>query len=225
MQYAKYGKNGPMISRLGFGLMRLPVRDQSDEGTVIFRRSTRLIRAALDAGVNFFDSHHNYHSGQSEVAFGKALKGWKGPRVYLQTKAPWYLPEPISYFKRKLEEALEKLGVESIDYLLFHSMQMKTWKRRGKSFIRFTDWALKHGFIRHRGFSSHETPENVRKFKRIVIAAKGSEPVMPCGACRQLLHDFAPGIEVIVIDTETDIQKTLSLEDLFPHPFGQSNLV
>jgi len=164
MEYARYGKNGPMVSRLGFGLMRLPVRKQDDETTVNFPAATRVIRAALEAGVNFFDSHHNYHNGNSEVAFGKALKGWKGPRVYLQTKTTWYRPEPISFFKQKLEEALEKLGVESIDYLLFHSKPMTMWMKPAKSFIRCTDWALRKGYIQHRGFSSHETPENVRKF-------------------------------------------------------------
>jgi len=40
----------------------------------------------------------------------------------------------------------------------------KTWKQRGSKFIKFTDWAMNRGLIRHRGFSSHDTPENVRQF-------------------------------------------------------------
>ena len=43
-------------------------------------------------------------------------------------------------------------------------MSMKTFKKRGKQFIRFTDWAIKQGLIRHRGFSSHETVENIKTF-------------------------------------------------------------
>ena len=164
MQYKQYGKDGPVISRLGFGAMRLPTRKKGDWNRVNFKRSVEVMRAALEAGVNFFDSHHNYHGGNSEIAIGKALKGWKGQRVYIQTKAPWYREEPRKYFEKLLYEALEKLGVDCIDYLLHHSMSMPMWKKRGRRFVKFTDWALKKGLIRHRGFSSHETPANIKEF-------------------------------------------------------------
>lgn len=164
MQYRPYGTDGPSISRLGFGVMRLQTRKYGGKQRVNFTRSTELMRAAMTAGVNFFDSHHQYHGGESETAIGKALKGWKGQRIYVQTKAPWYRDEPVEYFERLLDEALEKLGVNSIDYLLHHAMTMDMWKKRGKKFIRFTDRALKRGLIRHRGFSSHETPEHIKEF-------------------------------------------------------------
>ena len=164
MEYARYGKGGPMISRLGFGLMRLPQDKEQEWGSVNYERSTEIIRASLAAGVNFFDSHHRYHLGKSETAFGKAMKGWKGHRVYIQTKTPWYNVEKEAYFKKFLYEALEKTGVESIDYLLTHALDMAAWKKRGKGFLRFTDWALGKGLIQHRGFSSHDSGENVKKF-------------------------------------------------------------
>ena len=144
--------------------MRLPARRKGQWGTVNFTQSTRVIRRALAGGVNFIDSHHNYHGGLSEDAIGRALKGWKGHRVYIQTKAPFYRDEPIDFFKRLLDEALTKLGVDCIDYLFFHSMNMEMFKRRHKAFFRFTDWAMKRGMIAHRGFSSHDTPENVKAF-------------------------------------------------------------
>jgi len=164
MQHKQYGKDGPKISRLGFGAMRLPARKKGDWKTVNFTRATQVIRAAMEAGVSLIDSHHQYHAGNSEIAVGKALKGWKGQRIYIQTKTPWYSEEPREYFEKLLYAALEKLGVDSIDYLLHHSMSMPVWKKRGKRFIKFTDWALNRGLIRHRGFSSHESPENIRKF-------------------------------------------------------------
>ena len=43
-------------------------------------------------------------------------------------------------------------------------MNMDMWKARGRKFIKFTDWALNRGLIRHRGFSSHDTPENIKTF-------------------------------------------------------------
>ena len=164
MQYKQYGKDGPMVSRLGFGAMRLPARKPGDWHSVNFKRSVELIRASMEAGVNFIDSHHQYHGGLSEVAVGKALKGWKGQPIYIQTKTPWYNEEPRESFEKLLYEALEKLGVNCIDYLLHHSMNMQMWRNRGQKFIEFTDWAINRGLIKYRGFSSHDTPENIREF-------------------------------------------------------------
>ena len=164
MQYARYGKDGPMVSRLGFGVMHLPPTKRGGWDSVHFGKSVAVMRAAMEAGVNFFDSHHNYHDGLSEVAIGKALRGWKGRRVIIQTKTPFYRDEPLDYFKRLLEEALEKLGVGCIDYLFFHMMKMEMFEKRGRAFFRFTDWAMKKGYIRCRGFSSHDKPENVKQF-------------------------------------------------------------
>ncbi len=164
MQYLDYGKSGPRISRLGFGVMRLPTRKRGGRDRVDFTRTTEVMHAAMESGINFFDSHHGYHDGESEMAIGRALKGWKGGRIYIQTKAPWYVAKPRVHFEKLLAEALEKTGVDCIDYLLHHSMNMEMWKKRGKKFIAFTDWAIKRGMIRHRGFSSHDTPGNIKKF-------------------------------------------------------------
>ena len=164
MRYRKYGSGGPEVSVLGFGAMRLPTRPKDDYGSVNFTKSTAVIRAALDAGVNFIDSHHQYHGGLSEEAIGRALKGWKGHRVYIQTKAPFYQEKPLAHFKRLIEEALEKTGADCIDYLLFHSMRAEAFSKRGRQFFKLTDWAMKRGYIKHRGFSSHESPANVKMF-------------------------------------------------------------
>lgn len=164
MRYSRYGRNGPEISRLGYGVMRMPLRRPGKWAEVDYEHSTRLLLAAFSAGVNFVDSHHRYHEGNSEIAIGKALKRWKGHRIYIQTKTPWYSEKPVSYFEKLLEEALEKMGVDSIDYLLTHALEMKAWKKRGRSFIKFSDWAMKRGLVRNRGFSSHDSPENIRKF-------------------------------------------------------------
>jgi hypothetical protein len=164
MQYAQYGADGPRVSRLGFGVMRLPARKGGGWNEPNLRVGPALIRRALDAGVNFLDSHHQYHGGLSEVAIGKALKGRRGRPVYIQTKTPIYRPQPLKWFKGLLEEALEKMGVDCIDYLLFHAMKKETWESRGHVFRKLTDWALRRGLIAHRGFSSHDRPEHVREF-------------------------------------------------------------
>jgi len=164
MQYQAYGKGGPMVSRLGFGVMRLPPKPGGGWGTVNFAKSVPLLRQAMEMGINFFDTHHGYHEGLSEVAIGKALKGWKGQRIILQTKTPFYRDENLDYFKRLMEAALVKTGVDCIDYLFFHSMDMKMFRKRGKGFLKLADWAQKKGMIRHCGFSSHDSCENIKKF-------------------------------------------------------------
>ncbi len=61
--------------------------------------------------------------------------------------------------------------------------------------------------------------EGHRSFQRIQVVADTTELTPPCGACRQLLWDFAPGIEV-VISNLTGLTRTFQMQDLLPHPFG-----
>ena len=165
VQYRKYGADGPEVSTLTFGAMRLPPRRQGERwGKVSLAKAAALIRRAMDAGVNLIDSHHFYHGGDSERAIGRALKGWKGQRVYVQTKTPFYQPQKLGYFQRLIEEALEKTGLNCIDYLLHHSMGMDTFKKKGRQYFKLTDWAMKRGYVQRRGFSSHDTPEHVKAF-------------------------------------------------------------
>jgi len=202
MQYRKYGKGGPEVSALGFGVMRLPARRKGEWGSVNFTQSLAVMRRAMQAGVNFFDSHHGYHEGLSEVAIGRALKGWKGQRIYVQTKTPFYNVKPLGHFKKLIEEALEKMGVNCIDYLLFHSLRMETFKKRGRQFFKLTDWAMKRGYIRHRGFSSHDTPENVRalidtgEFSAMVVSYNWLNPTM----AETIAHGARKGMGVAVMN-------------------------
>lgn len=63
--------------------------------------------------------------------------------------------------------------------------------------------------------------EGATEFTAIAIAAKGSAP-WPCGACRQVLNEFAPGIRVLI--TWDGGQDGMRLDDLLPHGFGPKSL-
>ena len=63
--------------------------------------------------------------------------------------------------------------------------------------------------------------EGYRKFTKIAIASSGSAPY-PCGACRQSLYEFAPGLEVLV--TWDGHVERAPLSELLPHGFGPSSL-
>jgi cytidine deaminase len=60
--------------------------------------------------------------------------------------------------------------------------------------------------------------EGHRKFTRVAVVTDTEEPTPPCGACRQILWEFAGDIEVILADTK-QVTATWKLKDLFPAPF------
>ena len=65
--------------------------------------------------------------------------------------------------------------------------------------------------------------EGHRNFKRIVIAGNSEDYCTPCGACRQFLYEFAPGMEVICLNAKREAMKT-TLSALLPHGFGPEHL-
>ncbi len=66
--------------------------------------------------------------------------------------------------------------------------------------------------------------EGSHQFKRLVIATEGEGIIYPCGACRQLLHDYAPDIEVILYHSIDGSSKTMNMKELLPYPFGEEDL-
>ncbi len=106
MQYRKFGNLSYDVSILGFGAMRLP---QLPDGNVDFDRSTEMIRYAIEHGVNFIDSHHFYHNGQSEEAIGRAIKGFPREKLILQTKIGMYNNYTDEQCWQLLENALKTI--------------------------------------------------------------------------------------------------------------------
>jgi cytidine deaminase len=65
--------------------------------------------------------------------------------------------------------------------------------------------------------------EGVKKFSAIAVAC-GNAPCAPCGACRQVLHEFAPELLVIMTDGEGRARKRARLSELLPDGFGPTML-
>lgn len=81
MQYRLLGKTGERVSALGYGCMRLPSLDSPFGGEKIDEeKAIRLIRHAVDQGVNYLDTAFMYHGGNSETLVGKAIRDGYGRR-------------------------------------------------------------------------------------------------------------------------------------------------
>ena len=65
--------------------------------------------------------------------------------------------------------------------------------------------------------------EGQRRFKRIVIASRGEDYCYPCGACRQVLREFGPDMEIICLNGKGEPRR-FSMEQLLPCSFGPEHL-
>ncbi len=155
MLYRPFGKTDVQVSALGFGAMRLP-RDEE--------AAVRLIRKALDLGVNYVDTAPGYLEGLSEEYVGTALQG-RREQVYLATKNPIQNASGADWRKR-LDASLERLKT---DYIDFYHMWSITWDIYTQRIIgpngplAEARKAQSEGVIRHLCFSVHDKPENIIK--------------------------------------------------------------
>ena len=159
MQYRPYGRTGKQVSALGFGLMRLPMVDDH----VDMDLSISLIRRAIELGVNYFDSAEGYCSGESQIAFGKGIKGLRD-KVFVSTKNG-YKGESGDEWRKRLDASLERIDVDTIDFYHSHGLSWEQYQNMlGKDgpMQRFRK-AKEEGTIRHMCFSCHDSPEGMMK--------------------------------------------------------------
>ena len=155
---------GEKLSRLGFGCMRLP---QTADGAIDESALQAMVDYAIDHGVNYFDTAWPYHSGNSEIAVGRALARHPREKWFLANKYPGHQITREYHPEQIFEKQLEKCGVEYFDFYLLHnvyenSLGVYTDPRWG-----ILDYFLEQkqkGRIRHLGFSSHARPDTLERF-------------------------------------------------------------
>ena len=158
MQYRNFGTLDWKASALGFGCMRLPTHDGQRNGAAIDEpEAIRMIRHAIDNGVNYLDTAYPYHAGQSELLVGKALGDGYRDRVKVATKLPVWLVKNTDDFDRYLDEQLEKLETGFVDFYLLHALNQNLWRDvvLGHNLLDRAEAALADGRIRNLGFSFH----------------------------------------------------------------------
>ena len=151
MQYRK-DKYGNEISALGFGCMRF----QRNAGGIDMAEAERELMAAIDAGVNYFDTAYIYPG--SEAAIGEIFaKNNVRENIYIATKLPHYLIKSREGMERLFKEHLKRLKTDYIDYYLMHMLtDVQTWEKLKKlGILEFLEEKKQSGAIRQIGFSYH----------------------------------------------------------------------
>ena len=165
MKYRKFGSTSFKVSALGLGCMRLPTKKlmplQAD-----MPKSIKLIKSAVDKGINYIDTAWVYHFGASEKIVGIALQDGYREKVHLVTKSPLFLVNKAEDFDKFLNKQLKKLQTDYLDTYLFHSMNKSGLEKLKKyNLIDKMIDAKKKGKIKYIGFSFHDT---LPVFKEIV---------------------------------------------------------
>jgi predicted aldo/keto reductase-like oxidoreductase len=150
--YRKLGKTGESVSLVGVGGSH--IGQQSDE-----QESLRIIRGALDRGINFLDNSWDYNDGKSEERMGKALKDGYRQKAFLMTKIDGRTKQSAL---RQLDESLRRLGVDHLDLLQFHEIiRMEDPDRifAPGGALEAVLAAKQAGKVRFIGFTGHKSPD------------------------------------------------------------------
>ncbi|MFW6038441.1 MAG: aldo/keto reductase [Candidatus Saliniplasma sp.] len=167
MHYRKFGELDWKPSALGFGAMRLPY-EGDERGDIKESESIKMIRYAIDNGVNYIDTAWPYHDKESEKLVAKVLKDGYRDKVKIATKMPSWEVEKVEDLDHYLNKQLEKLETDHIDFYLLHALSRKHWEtyqNLEKDIFQWMKEKRDEGKISYMGFSFHD---DLDIFKEIV---------------------------------------------------------
>ena len=161
MNYRPLGRTGWKISEISFGAWAIG----GSWGDVSDEESLAALHAALDGGVNFFDTADVYGDGRSERLFAK-LKKERKEKFYIATKAGRRLPkQTVEGYSRKnltawVNRSLKNLNTETIDLLQLHCPPTEVFYR--PEVFSILDDLVKEGKLRHYGVSVEKVEEALK---------------------------------------------------------------
>ncbi|MBV9183814.1 MAG: aldo/keto reductase, partial [Acidobacteria bacterium] len=160
--YRTMGRSGEKISLVGIGGYHLGRPSEQD--------SIRIVRTALDEGVNFLDNCWDYNQGLSEERMGKALGEGYRHKAFLMTKIDGRTKSAAA---QQLDESLRRLRTDHIDLLQFHEVIRENDPERifapGGGMEAVLE-AKKQGKLRFIGFTGHKSPEIHNKMLETALA-------------------------------------------------------
>lgn len=197
--YRQLGRTGEKVSLVGLGGWHIGIQPHEQE-------SIRIIRTAIDNGVNFMDNCWDYNGGQSEIRMGKALRDGYRQKVFLMTKIDGRTKEAAA---KQIDDCLRRLQTDTIDLMQFHEVIRMTDPDRifapDGAFEAVTA-AQKAGKIRYIGFTGHKSPEIHLKMLQTCLS-----------------HNFTPAtvqMPLNVMDAHYDSFQKRVLPELVKHGIG-----
>ncbi len=149
--YRTLGRTGEKVSIVGIGGSHIGF--QNDE-----KDSIKIIRTAIDNGINFLDNSWDYNNGNSEIRMGKALRDGYRNKVFLMTKIDGQTSKSAT---EQLNESLKRLQTDTIDLLQFHEVIRVSDPERIFAVQGSLEAMLKSkkaGKVRYIGFTGHKSP-------------------------------------------------------------------
>lgn len=152
------------MNKLGFGLMRLPMKD----GEVDLPQLADMADCFLGAGCNYFDTAWSYLGGRSEPAFRKAVaERYPRDRYRLATKLQAWLAKNQEEAQAMFDTSLERTGAGYFDRYLLHNLG----DQRTDTYNRYHIWEFlaekkSQGLIRELGFSFHSDAASLDRLLR-----------------------------------------------------------
>jgi predicted aldo/keto reductase-like oxidoreductase len=150
--YRTLGNTGEKVSCVGIGGYHLGMQSDPQE-------SIRIIRTALDEGINFLDNCWDYNGGESEIRMGKALRDGYRQKAFLMTKIDGRTKQGSA---RQIDESLRRLQTDHIDLLQFHEVIRDTDPERifaVNGGMEAVVEAREKGKLRYIGFTGHKSPD------------------------------------------------------------------
>ena len=172
MQYVKLGWSGVKVSQICLGLWHLPpsrVKDEYGVYKVDEEEATRIIKRAIDLGINFIDTANVYHgtmsgpdyihAGNAERILGNVLKGYDRESLVIATKvrfrmASWPNGEGLSrkHIRWQIRESLRRLNLDYVDLYQIHAPDPDTPKIET---LRTLNHLVEDGLVNYIGESNH----------------------------------------------------------------------
>jgi len=151
--YRTLGRTGARVSLVGLGGHHIGRSYVSQD------ESTRIVRTALDSGLNFLDNCWDYNDGLSEERMGIALKDGYRRKAFLMTKLDG---RTVQSAQQQLEQSLKRLQTDHIDLIQIHEVirmddPERTFAAGGS--LEYLETAKKEGKVRFIGFTGHKSPE------------------------------------------------------------------
>lgn len=151
MIYRTLGRTKEKVSVIGLGGHH--IGRQKDE-----QESIRIIRSAIDRGINFMDNCWDYHNGGSEIRMGKVLRDGYRQKVFLMTKFDGRTKQSAA---QQINESLQRLQTDYVDLMQFHEIIRLEDPDRifapGGAAVAMLE-AQKAGKVRYIGFTGHKDP-------------------------------------------------------------------